>query len=146
MSKITVVVLNIADEYDEAVGPLEEAIEASVSNDTFGRTYYVEVDDISTIDAIAEDWTNFVYSRPGFPKDEMFQLIATLNDEPDEAHSITLAAYRNLEATIVIACTEEQKSSSAFDEVWQLYELGSYDPWKRIAELARWRIIPKDQV
>lgn len=146
MSHLTVVVLNVFEEYEEAVGLLEEQIRAAVYESGLDKDYYIEIDDVSTIDAVAEEMMAFVHQRPDFPEDAVFVILPTLAYTPDEAYLGLIEFYHEVGATVIMACTEEDRSAPAFEELWDRYELNVYNPWHNIADHVRWRIISKGNV
>ena len=145
MSHLTVVVLNVFEEYDEAIGLFEEQVGAAVHESELDKGYYVEVDDISTIDAVAEEMMAFAHQRPDFSEEAVFVILPTLSETPDEAHLGLIAFYREVGAMVIMACTEEGRGAPEFEELWDRYELNAYNPWHNIADYVRWRIIPKGQ-
>ncbi len=136
-----VLVLNIAEEYDEAIASVEQSVAEDFRETIFGDTYIVAIDDVSTIDVVAEEWTNAVYNDPSFPEDTDFVLIPALHDEPEEFHRPLLNLYREMGATVIIACTDEEKNSPEFIQVWEQYRLGDLAPWDYIQDHARWSIV-----
>lgn len=138
---MTVLVLNIAEEYDEAIAPIEQEIQKSLYDTGFYDEYIVEVDDVSTIDVVAEEWTTAVYNDPLFPENEEFLLIPALHDEPEEVHIPLINLYREAGAKVIIACTDEEKNGLEFTQVWKQYRLGDLSPWAGIREHARWSIV-----
>lgn len=146
MSHLTVVVLNVFEEYEEVVGLFEEQVGAAIHESGLDKDYYIEIDDISTIDAVAEEMMAFVHQRPDFSKDAVFVILPTLSETPDEAHLGLIEFYHEVGATVIMACTEEDRSAPEFEELWDRYELNVYNPWHNIADHARWRIISKRNV
>jgi hypothetical protein len=142
MSNITVIVMNVADEFDDAITAVEEQVASEFEKTPMGKQYTLEVDDFATIDTIAEEWQNFAYGRPNFPRDEDLLIFLTFNDEPDGSISGILKTYERVGANIVVGCTLEQRQGAAFQAAWQKFELGLYNPWLYMHDLARWSIIP----
>lgn len=141
---VIVLVLNIAEEYNEAIASVEQSIAKDLRKTIFSDEYIVTIDDVSTVDVFSEEWTNALYSDPSFPEDTDFVLIPALHDEPEDFHRPLLNLYQEMGATVIIACTDEEKNSPEFIQVWEQYRMGDLAPWGHIQDHARWSIVRRN--
>lgn len=136
---MTLLVVNVEDEYIETIEQLERHIQTMLPSTSLVDVW---IDDVSTIDAIAEDMTEFVYDQRDFPGGG-FVIMLTLADYVDDIRAGVIDVFRDSGATVIFGLSEEQRQSPEFINVWKQYRLDEYDPWSHITSFARWRIQPR---
>lgn len=144
MSRTLVMVLNVEDEYEQAIAEYEERIEATLSA-LPSRPFEMQIDDISTIDAIADYWLEWLKTRPWYPKDLEFRLLLTFESDIDEEYKPVLDMYKQAGATIIVACTDEQKRSGRFQNAWNTLHMDKADIWNNIGHYARWSVTTPEE-
>lgn len=145
MSRTLVIVLNVEEEYEQAIAEYEERIEEILSM-LPSRPFEMQIDDISTIDAIADYWLEWLKTRPWYPNDLEFRLLLTFEPDIDEEYKPVLDMYKKAGATIIVACTDEQKRSARFQHAWNTLHMDKADIWNNIGQYARWSVTTPGEI
>ena len=137
---IVVVVMVVKSEYQNAI----EMIESDIWEMTAKQHFTITVDDISTLDTVAEEWATNVMNHPSWPGGRELFIMLTLSDALEPYHETLLTAFRAAGSDIIHRIGDDGTTSSAFTAIWENH-LRMFEPWSELHPYVRYIVHRNDE-
>jgi len=143
---LVVVVMVVGNEYQNAIEEIEVDIWEMTAkhNERTGNEFTVTVDDISTLDVIAEEWATNVMNHPSWPEGRELFIMLTLSDALEPYHETLLTAFRAAGSDIIHRIGDDGTTSSAFTAIWENH-LRMFEPWAELHPYVRYIVHRNDE-